>query len=898
MHFLNAGSINHALTNMLRSSASKEDIRPPSPFPTIPDISSSSEPLPDKTTSVIRSVTPSFLEPKIDPKEIAAEIEQQKMAIRAASPFPSIPNVALDEVNDDDIQKFKENKTLESVVRPSSPFPSIPDITLNPLVTIRTSPVPFKLESTVTFDNKVEETVEEFKLEEEPVVETETSNIIQEVEPVAFPTIPNIAKYLAKPDINLLKPVPSKPYESISLDTRKYDLKDDKPNLVPKIPEFSFALADPGHKVVENVFSEGTSNCIRSVQSELFECQGHFNASRSCSPRVFVPISKETSPAKIDNTPTPTLTKVIIDTIEETRNPICEQHIKNLTLANKEKSGTIISQKTCFNELEGIQDAYKLADQQSYSRKCLRPMEESHKVAEDNEIDCILKQMKKVREGIDIDDANLSLQGQPPDLIQHNGQIEDQIQEVTVEDNSGANIQINTQQLENDNSHILENMIVLNTQSENIVTTDSEQIKTECSETETTKIESAPLSELPDPKYIEPISMELENNKEVNINSSVQTSNPESGNSADIQPKEEVKLDHSLNNKEININGLVQTLNPKLDNLTDIQSKEEVKQNDSLKSAENSTAPIKTKPQRKLEPLPDNEPVKYKKPPETVSGARPLFGQLDINAEFKKALVGRQKSIKAKRSRDVSKNIENGHEPKVKVEKTEIVSNEETSDNSKLFTDYSNIEKAQIEITRPNANEEIEKIYYQQNRQYEIDYQTVQEQIIAPETNSYHPQYGQNFNYNITQQVTNEEEEYKKVPVKNLIKSFEQSSIPAFKYKQIRDPLPDVVEKLSNGKQEKLSEICSNSQTQNGSQEQILRKAEEDFNNLYYVANSQVKTNYFTPDQSKVSTFHQSENSSFCRYSSQSSFQQNSSMQSSQDACSVQLTGKLLRLCA
>lgn len=913
---------------MLRSSAQQEDVRPTSPFPSIPDIACSSDPIPSNIPSVIRPVTPSFLEPKVDVKKIAAEIERQKAEIRSSSPFPIIPNVALDEeIIDVDIQSFKELKTLESIIRPSSPFPSIPDITLHPeiiekdIVSIRTSPVPFKLESTVTFEKQTEEPVEELNLNIDINNGIDLNNIAPEPKLVNLPTIPNIAKYLSQPDLNLLKPIPSKPFESIHLDTQTYELREEI-KMVPKIPEFSYVLADPGHKVVENVFSDRTASSIRSVQSELFESQGHFNASRSCSPRVFVPLSQEQFPPSTlqENQPQPPpLTKIIVTPKEEiVRNPVWEEHVKSMTLANKEKSSTIMSQKGCFKELEEIQSAYQLADEdhKTFCQTSQKSINEPTKMEGENEITSILSQMKKIREGIDLDEKKFGLESgltKSNELTQ--GIISEQLESMELGDTQIAMKETVVQQVQEYQSHVtvVESINEQAMQKENVAasqinteqqTNDIQQSELKPSQDiDTTK--STQLSELESPPAIigieeKPINQVQEDFSAAKVQSA----------------KEEPQAKNIESSKQSGIHNSKMT----------IQSEQTV---------ESSTS--------------DAEPPKYKKPPEAVSGARPLFGQLDVNTEFKKALMGRQKSIQAKRSREVSKNTESSIEPKMKTEKKEHVVTSQVTDNTKFNSDYKNLEKAETQVFHPSNNEEIEKIYYEQKREYEIDYQTIQEQLFMPQEDQsyseYMPQskavsiqqiigdnskymtdyqnnqttqmevirpnpneqienmyYQQNRQYQEDMQIVQEqvimsesEEEYKKVPVKSLIKSFEQSSMPALRYKQIRDPLPDVVEKLSSAKfPDKPEDFAANSENPNlSAKEQILRKAEEDFNNLYYVANSQVKSNYFAPAQSKVTTFQQSENSSFCRYSSQSTDQQYASVQHQLEPHFSSITGKL-----
>ncbi|KAG5894023.1 hypothetical protein JTB14_018128 [Gonioctena quinquepunctata] len=109
-----------------------------------------------------------------------------------------------------------------------------------------------------------------------------------------------------------------------------------------------------------------------------------------------------------------------------------------------------------------------------------------------------------------------------------------------------------------------------------------------------------------------------------------------------------------------------------------------------------------------------------------------------------------------------------------------------------------------------------------------------------------------------------EGEDYKKIPVKSLIQTFEHNVMPCLKYKQIREPLPDVVEKLSPSRN--LPKPIGESKTGDFITEgQIFRESKEMSTKMYQVANVEVKTMYFPPDQNRVD-FQQSENSSFHKY--------------------------------
>ncbi|XP_015840184.2 uncharacterized protein LOC656988 isoform X4 [Tribolium castaneum] len=788
------GSINLALTNIIKSSALKQEERPKSPFPEIPDISTTPEILLDTSniTKITRPVTPSFLQPKPDPKKEAEELLKQKKAERAASPFPAIPDMSLDpELLQTDVSKVQEKRPVSSL-RPSSPFPAIPDVTLNPeilerdVVNIRTSPQLLQLAENQNANGNDE------------ISENQDLEHKDETAPVPFPSIPNISKYLAKNQDSFIKPIPLKKYEPIFMD-KKYVLDDAPKNVEapPLKPEFRFAL--PEQKIVEQSFTSAED--FRTVQSEIFESQGHFNASRSCSPfPVYVPKSEPPVVEKKDTLESPKKIVVVQEVEKEEKNPKHEEQMRKLALAaNKEKSEVMKCQKSCFTELKEIQTAY---DQYEMTRQ------------EDNEITKILQDMKRTREGqITIsepeknDEMFLSTQILTKDQDQEN---------VSVKIESEK-----TDQMFSSNQEVFTNKAQ-----------DQENEKTDEMFSSTQKLFT---NKVQDEKTVS-MKVELEKTDEMFLSTRELLTNK-------VQDEENVSM----------------KVEPEKTSTRDVFTEDQDKENVTLKvesgkrEEQNSKIVEKAKNQ---EPN-DGGTKKRKKPPETIIGARPIFGQLDINSEFQKAFSGRQKSIKDKRSKSV------------KVETSENITEEKTSDQSKLSTQFTNSEVAQVETYRPSKNDEIEAIYYQQEREYHVDYQTVQE-LVYPESapvcipgpntfiqqlteiksNLHHPQ-PQNVQKNSNE---TDDEDYQKIPVKSLIKNFEQSSMPVLRYKQIRAPSPKVVEKLSKGMQ---------------NQEQFLKAAEQEFDNLYYVANAKVETKYYPLEQPK--NLVQSENSSFCKYTSQKS---------------------------
>lgn len=783
-----------------------------SPFPTIPDVSQNPEiPQIPKTKSEITENT----------------VEEP------LSPFPRIPNVNTESnIISKDIEQIQKNEAVESSFRSGSPFPLIPDVTLNPEVVekditqIRLSPSNFtQANSEINIENELlnhDKTIDVNSdlgnnlqnLSAGTEIQTELENQLPHSTTeasFAFPDIPVVTDSIQSN--KFLFQVPLRKYEPVSLTGKKYKLKEPTFETSVKKPEYNFALADTTSKVVERMYSEGTTNNIRSLQSEVFESQGHFNASRSCSPYpVYIPtVSKESIPPPKDpqiadnNNSIP----AVLDTEREDviQIPHTESHIEkqlreSTITGNKTVSENVKSQQKCFSELRDIQFCYAIANGETIQidQKCNDNSKKNK--PEENEIQKRLKEMKNVREGKSLDTF-------------HENEIESSASTST------NNVKTTTITKPNE-------IRVVEFSSDR---RESTALKQECS----------------------------------NIHSQ-----------AAAKVEEKLKTD----SEDPDVPGLM-----------------------------------------------------CKKPPDAIIGARPLFGQLDITSEFKKAIVGRSKSLQSKRSRTENKQIEKSlDKSEVKAEKLENIETEDITEDSKLLTQMKDMTKAEIIKLQENKNEEIEKIYFQQEREYEVDIQTtkndfdlssVLQNIGKPEKIEYFQphsyavantrdvttkdiHYGKtnsiskssrvnsdlNFCSETTltsqQQESNDEEEYRKVPVKSLIQNFEQCSMPAMRYKQIREPLPDVVDKLSNSKaqsknirhdtmEKKQNQILYTPESQilktTHLQDSNLRKAEEEFDHLFYIANTSVKTQPYFP-KLEMQNFQQSENSSFCRYSSQTNLSQ------------------------
>lgn len=687
-----------------------------------------------------------------------------------------------------------------------------PEVVEKDITIMRTSPLPFSIAKIEVKTDEQISTPYNGNQNFANIVPTPPANFKTEncssVELIPFPNIPAEIEQ-PKNLTSLFQPSPRK-FEPVSLTGKKYTIKEPKFETTSLKSQYNFALADTEYKVVERAYSQATANNIKSLQSEIFESQGHFNASRSCSPfPVYIPVSREPTPApnKQQTNQDKNLTKIDLSPCTDQDDAIemphvesnAEKRLRESTITGNETVSEIVkSQQKCFSELRDVQFCYAVANGSVSEMKKENPTFDLEGVKiEENEIQKRLKEMKNVREG-------------------------------KCGDSSSHTADISTNVNGETPANGMETVADL-------------------------KISNAVM------KLAEPV-------KNVLPAQSQNTSKEEQGDGV----YEEEKVPELL----------------------------------------------------------------CKKPPDAIIGARPLFGQLDITSEFKKALVGRSKSLQSRRYRSENKVEKHTAEPKINIEKCENIETEDITEHSKLSTQMKDTTKAEITKFQPNEYEEIEKIYFQQEREYEVDVQTTSkdldlpamlQNIGKPDTveyfgpNSYAVSNTDDVAISISQPVREigisrssrvsenlnacektsdfmsnhqeycEENEYRKVPVKSLIKNFEQCSMPAMRYKKIRDPLPDIVEKLSNTKrqtkeynyeavsmQQSLAIPTSESETfsNSASQDVNLRKAEEEFDHLFYVANSSVKTIPYFPKM-EIQNFQQSENSSFCKYSSHANLSQN-----------------------
>ncbi|CAG9815923.1 unnamed protein product, partial [Phaedon cochleariae] len=694
---------------------------------------------------------------------------------KSPSPFPTIPDISANP-GDLDIEKPR-------ILRSPSPFPTIPDIEMNPELVYEEvptrkekSPSPYPNIPDISVDPELTmeqqfENHSEYHNEVYVRTDENSNEQYEEHEKLPMLHIPDIFKYLDKSkDTNFYRPV-----------------TEIKPRQILK-PEFGFALDEHWGKTIENSFSPTTSN-FGSLQSEIFESQGHFNASRSCSPYpVYVPTYEPSTEENKKNQRPPsdersTNTKIFIET-SKPKDPKYEEHMKKVALlSDKNKSETLMLQKGCFKELKEK------------------------------------KIMKNERTLEKFSGAEQIYSEEEPEYAEAEANIKD--------------VEIQTQDYES-------------TQFQNF------EVKEEVMETETT-----------------PSEIELDI-KQISIDGDVHKPTDENNSSNDNELKEQEVLTNakSLENNEMLHNAeVLNTAEVTANKLVEPIGEVAVMKDPNERTTEVPVTNRKTS--RKASQDTTIEPIRCKKAPQAIIGARPLFGQLDINSEFKKAVIDRQKSVQSKRSRDVNETISksNGTEPRIKVEKMEIERREDIGEESKLETQFKKMESAEVQIFNPSKNEEIEKINYQQEREYHIDFQKVGDEIILPENYS---KILDNQDVGVFELQLNNDtphtdietgEDYKKIPVKSLIQSFEQSAMPALKYKQLRDPLPDVVEKFIPA--QTVQKINGTKEIQRSFQEIVT----DDMSmNMYHVANVEVKSEYFPPDQSKMH-FQYSQDSSFCKYS-------------------------------
>lgn len=190
-----------------------------------------------------------------------------------------------------------------------------------------------------------------------------------------------------------------------------------------------------------------------------------------------------------------------------------------------------------------------------------------------------------------------------------------------------------------------------------------------------------------------------------------------------------------------------------------------------------------------------SENIKCSKAPESVIGARPIFGETDINKELRKAF-GLNKPM------PVEQQI-----------------------------------PQKPQVTKPAAKQITEIV-----QKPELTPLKIHIQAMLPTADSL---------------------EYQTPPIKSLIKTFEESSMPVMKYKQIREAPAEMIMNLSPQVQ--------NQYQSNEQKPKLEDKLNTDSNKNFYVASSSVKTRMFLPTEIENNTMSDERSQSETLISSSSS---------------------------
>ncbi|XP_045464451.1 uncharacterized protein LOC123673808 [Harmonia axyridis] len=527
-------------------------------------------------------------------------------------------------------------------------------------------------------------------------------------------------------------------------------------------PEFGYALSSGEFKVVENSFTNSTSNLL-TVQSANFESQGHFVADRCRSPLpIFIPETHSVTEEPAENL-TIAIQPLVQYIGEEIKDPIREDNIKRMVLSgNKEKMNVIQGQKSCFAELEEIEEAYRMANSSPPGKQ---------------------RKEQKIKENVDIS-------------AYHNNDLQ---QEKWFQEHQTAT------QAEASFDRIFYEGQPDGDNHEYDVCEEKQQIES----------------------YIE--NSEMQN----------------------LQYSDESSKTNSKTNEDY------------INDSDNFSGRNEDSTRVMLEKQDNETVISKTQPKAAFEKagrnieMEKNETKFCKKAPENIIGARPLFGQLDINSEFMKAVTGREKSMRARKNRsntgsdkkpsNAELSIERSSQPlqhrdqflklpvseqkenirfeqqkafyESNLEKKAMIVNESGDlyeKCSEISSRFKNEQKSNVEIFRPNDTEEIEKIYYERNRALSIDFQTIGDElqqsdikaIIGKEISKLTTGSSNNIpkecmakvervlkndenlniNPNMKARFDEDNPEYRQVPVKSIIQNFEQNTMPHLKIKEQNYP--------------------------------------------------------------------------------------------------------------
>lgn len=285
----------------------------------------------------------------------------------------------------------------------------------------------------------------------------------------------------------------------------------------------------------------------------------------------------------------------------------------------------------------------------------------------------------------------------------------------------------------------------------------------------------------------------------------------------------------------------------------------------------------------------DSSEITCSKPPEAVIGARPIFGQLDINNELRKAFgLVKQTPVKESQKRQTVQQAEN----KSLSERRDSAPINQTV--SEQVTEVKFDKRETQETVQRTSERKVDEIKQEQvsNEQMMIDASF----DALVQDNSFEN------NLNGT-----DESEYQPQPIKSLIKTFEESTMPVMKYKQIREPSSDIVMSLSmqsngtkthNSVEINKSEIEETKQSSNtmsnlqqmsysdvSAQESIDTNTEPVSNgadnNMFYVASARVQTRSYLPTAAVESVSSQQSSESFVEQESEM-FKKSTEFQSSE----------------
>lgn len=285
----------------------------------------------------------------------------------------------------------------------------------------------------------------------------------------------------------------------------------------------------------------------------------------------------------------------------------------------------------------------------------------------------------------------------------------------------------------------------------------------------------------------------------------------------------------------------------------------------------------------------DSSEITCSKPPEAVIGTRPIFGQLNINNELRKAFgLVKQTPVKESQKRQTDQQAENK-------------SLSERRDSPPINQTVSE-QVTEVKFDKRETQETV------QSFECEVDDEIKQEQVSSEQMMidaSFDALVQDNsFENNVN---GTDGSDYQPQPIKSLIKTFEESTMPVMKYKQIREPSSDIVMSLSlqsNGtkthnsveiNKSDIEETKESSNTMSNFQQMSYSDvtAQESIdtntepvsngadNTMFYVASARVQTRTYLPTAAVESVSSQQSSESFVEQKSEM-FKKSTEFQSSE----------------